>query len=123
MNESIIIPNFGDPEELDSLLRAWDGKGKKPLILTREQELRALYIVASKRPCYICTEPPAVIGHRTLPPRYPVYGGMLFVFGLCRRCVEHPEREALIWTSIDADVQLAERELKENLNESSTLGT
>lgn len=115
MNAPVLIPNFGDPAELDALLRAWDGKGKTPLILTREQELRALYIVAAKRPCLVCLDAePAVVGDRTLPERYPVYGGMRLVFGLCRRCHDHPEREALIWTSIDADVQCAEMEMKEN---------
>ena len=97
------LPNLTNQQELYKLLRAWDGK-RPYLPLSREQELRAAYLVASKRPCYVCGESPFSMWNKTIPEAAEVHGGKLFIYGLCKRCHDAPERENMVWALIESDI-------------------
>lgn len=82
-------------ESVYTLLRAWDGH--RPTIhLTREQALKAAYIVAARRPCYLCGGQTAVVGKLTLPSLVQHHGGKLFLFGLCEACRDNPASNNLV---------------------------
>jgi hypothetical protein len=71
----------GMPEELREYVSASHGK-RRTLSLTHDQAARAAYIVAARRPCYICTvNKPSMIGKL-----YVERMGKWLVYGVCDSC-------------------------------------
>src|SRR5512145_1495582 len=96
------LPDLSDEDELYAILEANSGK-RKIIHMDHEQVIRTAFLVAAKRPCYICGGIPEVIRQFQLPPQLD---SKLVVYGLCMECEKNPERENIVRIMATTDAEL-----------------
>jgi len=99
------LPNLSDQDEMYSLLNAWEGK-RKPIVLTTDQAIKAAYIAAAGRPCYLCGDAdPHWVGKKQLPENFGIWASKILFYGLCEKCHMDSNRDSIVMMLVEFDMQ------------------